>query len=237
MRTLSFPTNSARDVKGTLRGRWGFDSFEGPAFHLQNSHAAKWVVPAADQSALIVGRDDVLHVESDAASCVEHVSDQIRTSRRKSNLPGNALKPNELEIHVPLKDAPAGPLKLAIRQYGRTTPDEVSLHAYTQAATTGHFQDQCGRSARGADWNASRPGEWFRTQGHSLRSGQAARAPGKKTNCSWLPSQAPPPAALQPEEKLTARVDLKDGRILDLQTTVEPPRPKVDLISKNVQPG
>ena len=35
-----------------------------------------------------------------------------------------------------------------------------------------------------------------------------------------------------------ARIDLKDGRTLDLQTTVEPPRPKsTDLINKNVQPG
>jgi hypothetical protein len=32
-------------------------------------------------------------------------------------------------------------------------------------------------------------------------------------------------------------VDLKDGRVLDLQATVEPPRPKVELISKNVQAG
>ena len=64
------------NIKGTLRGRWGFDAFEGPAYHLQNSHAATWVIPAIDQVALIVGRDDMLHVESDAAACVEQVSIQ-----------------------------------------------------------------------------------------------------------------------------------------------------------------
>ena len=33
------------NTKGTLLGYWGFDSFEGPAFRLQNSHPATWVVP------------------------------------------------------------------------------------------------------------------------------------------------------------------------------------------------
>jgi hypothetical protein len=46
-----------------------------------------------------------------------------------------------------------------------------------------------------------------------------------------------PAATLQPEEKLVAHVALKDGRVLDLQTTVEAPRPKVALLSKSVQRG
>jgi hypothetical protein len=46
-----------------------------------------------------------------------------------------------------------------------------------------------------------------------------------------------PTAALQPEEKLVAHVALKDGRVLDLQTTVEAPRPKIALLSKSVQRG
>lgn len=44
-------------------------------------------------------------------------------------------------------------------------------------------------------------------------------------------------ALLQTNEQLIAHVDLKDGRILDLQTTIEHPRPKVELLSKSVQPG
>ena len=44
-------------------------------------------------------------------------------------------------------------------------------------------------------------------------------------------------AVLQTNEQLVAHVDLKDGRVLDLQTTVENPRPKVELLSKSVQAG
>ena len=46
---------------------------------------------------------------------------------------------------------------------------------------------------------------------------------------------AAPAVALQPDQKFLAQVALKDGRVLDLQTTVEAARPKVSLISKSVQ--
>jgi hypothetical protein len=42
---------------------------------------------------------------------------------------------------------------------------------------------------------------------------------------------------LQTDEPLVARVALKDGRVLDLQTKVQPPRPRVTLVSKSIQAG
>lgn len=43
--------------------------------------------------------------------------------------------------------------------------------------------------------------------------------------------------ALQPNKKLVAHVTLKDGRVLDLDTTVELPRPRIVLLNKNLEPG
>jgi hypothetical protein len=43
--------------------------------------------------------------------------------------------------------------------------------------------------------------------------------------------------SLHSNQELVAQVALKDGRVLNLQTTVEPPRPKVTLLSKSIQPG
>src|SRR5262249_13130343 len=40
-------------------------------------------------------------------------------------------------------------------------------------------------------------------------------------------------ASLQPEDKAVAHVDLRDGRVIDLQTTVSGPRPKLVLLSKS----
>ena len=42
---------------------------------------------------------------------------------------------------------------------------------------------------------------------------------------------------LQSGKKQSAKVTLKDGRVLDLQRTVQPPRPAVTLISKSIQPA
>ena len=221
-------------VKGTLRGRWGFDPFEGPAFQLQNSHGATWSIPTADQAALIVGRDDVLHMESDAATCVEKVS--IWGEQAKELKPTwLTSKPNELEVHVPLKDEPAGTLKISIQQFGRTTPDEVPLHAYTQAARLDSFKINAGD--RQGVLTGTRLDEVndFELKGIRFVPAKLLRA-GQEDELRLAAIQAAT-AELKPEEMLVARVDLKDGRTLDLQTTVEPPRPKVDLISKNVQPG
>ena len=37
-------------------------------------------------------------------------------------------------------------------------------------------------------------------------------------------------------EKQTAHVSLKDGRVLDVATAVQSPRPKLALLGKNIQP-
>src|SRR5947209_13395227 len=58
---------------GKLHGFWGYQAFAGPDFDLQSAHSAKWSVAAADQSALIIGREDTLQVQSDSATCVEDV--------------------------------------------------------------------------------------------------------------------------------------------------------------------
>ncbi len=80
---------------GTVRGKWGFEAFEGPSFRLQSAHAGKWVIPAGDKSALIVGREDVLHLRGDDAACVKEVT--VKDQQGKEVKPGWKLaKPDEL---------------------------------------------------------------------------------------------------------------------------------------------
>ena len=43
--------------------------------------------------------------------------------------------------------------------------------------------------------------------------------------------------AIEAGDIVIARVSLRDGRSLDLPTTVAPPRPKVALIGKSIDPG
>ena len=223
------------NVKGTVRGYWGFDSFEGPAFLMVSAHPATWTIPAADRSALIAGREDIIHADSDAAACVNQIR-MLDGQGTEIKATWTASKSNELEIRVPLNGQAAGPLKMTIQQFGAIPPDQVTLHAYTEAAKLDAFKISAGDQEGILTGTRLDQVNGFELKGVRFAPAKLARA-GQQDELRLASAQSGPSAALTPGEKLVARVDLKDGRVLDLQTTVDPPRPKVTLINKNVQAG
>ena len=222
-------------VTGTLHGYWGFQAFDGPSFQLQSPHSVKWVLASEDADALIVGRNNAFHLQSETAPCVDQV-----TMKDQHGKPLKAtwklLKANQLEVEVPLKDESAGPVLTLVAQSGLSKPDEVPLQTYSEAAHLDHFALNAGDQegvltgtrldeVAGLELDAIRfvPGALSRTDG--------------KDELHLSASNAAAAAALKASEKLVAHVDLKDGRVLDLDTVVEPPRPRVSLLSKSIQSG
>jgi hypothetical protein len=228
--------NLDSDVSGTLHGNWGFDSFEGPAFHLRNAHPATWSVAPADQGALIVGRVDTLHLHSECAVCVEEVTVQ---DNQHTDLKANwkTLKTDELEIQIPLKEETSGSVKLMVKQFGVAASDPLVLPTYAEAAQLDRFKINAGDQQGVLTGTRLDEVNSFELKGIRFVPTKLSRAEKKDELQLAVAGSAPPAAALQINEKLIAHVDLKDGRVLDLQTTVENPRPKVELISKSVQPG
>jgi hypothetical protein len=110
LQASQLPTRS----HGTLHGLWGYQSFSGPDFDLRSSHPAKWSVAAADQSALIIGREDTLHLQSESAACVEHVS--LKAAGKEVPAGWNVVKPDRLEIKAGLQNGTPGAATLLIRQ-------------------------------------------------------------------------------------------------------------------------
>jgi hypothetical protein len=223
------------EAKGVLRGHWGFETFEGPSFRLRSAHSAKWIIPAADQSALIVGRDDSVHLQSATAACVEKVSVaagngvELKVTRKLA-------KADELEVQIPLKDQAAGPVKLKVKQYGLEEPDQLTLHAYSEAAYLERFTINAGDQQGVLRGTRLDEVESFELNGIHFVPAKLSRA-DQKDELHLATLNDAPAGALQPEEKVVAHVALKDGRVLELQTTVEAPRPKVALLSKSVQRG
>jgi hypothetical protein len=223
------------DATGTLRGRWGFAEFEGPRFLLRSAHTEKWTIPPADQQALIVGRDDILHLTSECAPCVEkitvkdHAGEDLKATWKVS-------KPEELEVTVPLKDKSAGEVTLAIKQFGLSAADELPLPSYSEAAHLDRFTINAGDKQGVLDGTRLDEVASFELNGVRFVPAKLSRLQQKDELGLAIPNTASG-ANLEPAEKLVAHVGLKDGRILDLQTTVEEPRPKVKLLSKSVQPG
>src|SRR5580658_649973 len=223
------------EVTGTLRGHWGFEAFDGPRFLLRSAHSEKWTIPSADQEALIVGREDLLHVTSECAACVDkltvkdHDGQDLKATWKLS-------KPDELEVKVPLKDKSAGPVTLAIKQFGLNAPDELPLLSYSEAAHLDHFTINAGDKQGVLNGTRLDQVASFELNGVHFVPAKLSRVQ-QRDELGLAISSATPAAKLEPDETAVAHVGLKDGRILDLQTTVEAPRPKVTLLSKSVQPG
>ena len=231
--SLADLSRTTSDVSGTLRGRWGFDSFEGPTFHLRTSQPATWTVASADQSALIVGRDDTIHLKSDAAVCVDSVT---VTNKDGKNLKTThkVVEPDGLQVDIALKDVDPGPLTMQVKQFGLAKADDVALHSYSEAGQLDSFTIDAGdhqgvlKGMRLDEVSSLElSGVKFEPAGLTREGSQDQLA---------MSAASSDLSGLHAGESQSAKITLKDGRTLNLATTVHSPRPKVMLISKNILP-
>jgi hypothetical protein len=222
-------------IVATLRGKWGFESFAGPSFHIRNTQHADWRVSEKDQGALIVGRDDIVHLESMCAVCAEKISLQPAEGKAVK-LVWKVSGTNEVEVHVPLKDIPAGKVELLVQRFGQAHPDELTLQAYSEAAKLEDFTISVGDKQGVLEGTRLDEVNGFELNGVHFAPAKLTRAERKDRLYLAAPATMST-ATFQPEQNLVARVALKDGRVLDLQTTVQPARPRVSLLSKSIQLG
>jgi hypothetical protein len=221
------------EVRGILRGTWGFQAFEGPHYRLRTAKSGKWVVASKDASALIVGREDTLHFESSDACCVSEVA--LRAEDGKT-MPAEwkSSKANELEVKVPLQKATAGSLTMVIKKFGIHDPDEIPLHTYAEAARLDSFSVHANDSV--GLLKGTRLDQVSSLELNRLRfdPGTVTRA-NQQDELQLTQHDAAAGNPLHQGDAIVAHVTLKDGRVLDLKTLVEPPRPKVSLLTKSVQ--
>jgi hypothetical protein len=218
---------------GTIQGYWGFQPFTGPSFHVSGAHSEKWAIAAGDQKSLIVGRADALRLQGDDTACVDNVT--IKDAQGKM-LPTSwkIAKSGELQVEVPLENASPGELTVAVQQVGLAKPDEITVSSFSEAAHLDRFTLNAGDQAGMLEGNRLDEVAGMELQKVHFVPAALARADEK----DQLQMQAPTAedtVALGSEKELTARVMLKDGRTLEMQTAVAPPRPKVKLMSKSLQ--
>jgi len=89
-----------------------------------SQHAASGLEGSGERSgALIVGREDSLHLESICAICAEKIS--LKPADGKEiKLTWKVNGTNEIEVRVPLKDTPAGKVQLLVQRFGQAHADE-----------------------------------------------------------------------------------------------------------------
>ncbi|MCU1269688.1 MAG: hypothetical protein JWN74_982 [Acidobacteriaceae bacterium] len=221
------------EASGILRGSWGFHSFEGPRFRLRTSQASQWVVASKDASALIIGREDTLHVQSPDACCVSEVLLE-NTYGKTVPVEWKAAKPYELELKVPLQNASAGSVQVLVKKFGLAEADKVSLHTYSEAARLDTFTVHAG------DLNGILRGTRLDEVSKLELSGvtftpENLSRDNQHDELKLVAHDATSGAKLKAGASVTAQVALKDGRTLDLSTAIAAPRPQLNLLSKSVQ--
>src|SRR5271168_4838373 len=122
-------------VHASLQGYWGFERYRGPSFVLMNAHSKTWELAAGDEDALVVGRQDTVHLRADSVSCVDGI--MLKDPAGKElKAEWKSVKPNELEVKLPLQGASPGAMTLLVSQYGVSEPQPISIQTFAEA---GHF--------------------------------------------------------------------------------------------------
>jgi hypothetical protein len=222
-------------VHASLQGYWGFDRYHGPGFLLMNAHAKAWELAAGDEDALVVGRQDTVHLQADTVSCVDGIMLKDPAGKELKT-DWKALKPNELEVKLPLQDAKPGAMTLLVTQFGVSQPQPISIQTFAEA---GHFD---GFAIHAGDAQGILKGSRL-DEVASISIRNVAFVPGElstRNGGDELPMVAQDTqaaAGLKQEHSIAAKVTLKDGRVLPLNASVDAPRPQVVLIGKSAQPS
>ncbi|HTB95430.1 MAG TPA: hypothetical protein VK716_00355 [Terracidiphilus sp.] len=227
------PSFPMEDVRGTVRGKWGFDDWEGPTYRLFSPQPGRWRVAPGDQSALVVGREDSVHLQGANSLCIEKV---VEVPEKGDSLPltWKPQPPDQFVVSMPMSQASPGTIKIEVHQYGLEKPDALSLQAYAEAASLDRLAFNAG------DAQAVLTG---------TRLDEVAKA--KLEGVTWTPAGLnrvqdadqltlnadTSTANLTPGKAYAASVSLRDGRELKTYVSVRPPRPQVTLLSKGTQDG
>lgn len=225
------PALPAGELSGLLRGKWGFDGWEGPRYHLRAAQPGKWTVAASDQSALVVGREDTLHIEGENSLCVDQIENRTAAGG-PLKLAWKSPKPGELEVTVPMKDASPGPVDLQIHQFGLEKPDSLPLKAYSEAAALTSFMVSRGDTA--ALLKGNRLDEVAKVSLGNITWTPAGLSRVQDSDQLLLKTESST-AALEPGKRISASVQLEDGRLLQVAASIKPPRPQITLLSKGAQ--
>jgi hypothetical protein len=220
-------------VIGTLHGFWGFEPYQAPTFHLVNTRQQSWALPLSDQGALVVGREGTVHLTADSVGCVDRI--MLKDAAGKElKVDWKPVKPDAVEVKLPLADAAPGPMTLEVSQYGGSDTQAVSLNTFAEAAHLSGFTFHAG-DAEGT-LTGTRLDE---VAGLTLNG--IAFTPGTFTGpatAEELPMTArdvQAAAALKPGTVGAVKVTLKDGRSFALAGQIDAQRPSVTLIAKSVQ--
>jgi hypothetical protein len=216
-------------ITGTIRGYWGFDSFEGPTITIQQIDGKNWKI--VNNSQLLAGQDNHLTLKGDGSACVQNIA--LASDKEKDvdvtfkPASGNDAK-DTLALDVSLKTVQPGGYSLTIQQYGDADRDKVPLTAYTAGIHLDSIK------IHGGDNIAVLTGEGLKNV-VSVKIGEQIFTPtGEGDDDKAIHLHAS--AGVSPDDRSDATVKLKDGRTMTANISAEAARPGLKLLSFKATP-
>ena len=256
------PANRPEPVllTGTIAGRWGFDAFNGPTVPLQQLPGTGWHIVSApslgpdtapdtapdttqDSVDLIAGHAGRLLITSTGTACVHTITALPDGRTHELNIsfqPGPAVEshpdqPHPLILNLPLEhDLTPGDLHVSIQQYDQPTAEQLATRTFSEPARIAAVELHAGD--RTVLLTGSRLDEIDKlTLGDLVFSPVADDSITNSLRLSLPGGVAAPSTHIA--ESLTAKIRLRDGRILTVPVTVSAPRPVITLLRKSEQPA
>ena len=144
------PDKMDREVIGTIRGNWGFDSFRGPGLSSAEHSPGKLDHRLRRRKRADRGPRKHDSFQIGCSSLRRNRHSEKRAGQSRSRQPGVRQQANELEVKVPLKEESPGKITMLVKQYGAGKADEVELRSYSEAAHLDKFAINAGDSASNA---------------------------------------------------------------------------------------
>ena len=214
-------------ITGTVRGYWGFDSFEGPTITVQQIKGKDWKI--VDSTQLLAGQENHLSLKADGTACVQHIalaSDNAKDVDVSFKPAAGKDAKDTLALDVSLKTVQPGGYSLAIQQYGDSARDKVPLTAYTAGI---HLDDL---KVHGGDKTAVLTGQGLKDVVSVEIDKQTFTPSGEGNDDKTIHLQAD--TGVSPDDGSNATAKLKDGRTMPVKISAEAARPELRLLSLKV---
>jgi len=232
--TRDLGTSSVGDrVRASLQGFWGFEKYNAPSFELVNVHNQSWALATPDEGALIVGRDKTVRLQAGNVTCLDSVLLKGEDGT-EHEAEWKRVKPNEVEVTLPLQSAKPGSMTLLVSQYGTSEAQQVHLHAFSEGAHLDGFTFRAGDSQGVLKGSRLDQVTKVTLQGVEFVAGKLDTNKGND-ELAMVTRDTQPVTTLKQGDIAMAKVVLNDGRTLDVNVAVSAPRPRVALIGKGVQ--
>jgi hypothetical protein len=232
--TSELGTSAVGDrVRASLQGYWGFEKYTAPSFELVNVRAQTWALATPDEGALIVGRDKTVRLQAGSVTCLDSVMLK-GDDGTEHEADWKLVKPNEVEVTLPLQTAKPGAMTLLVSQYGAPQAQPIHLHAFSEAAHLDGFAFRAGDSQGLLKGSRLDQVSNLTIQGVEFVPGKLETKQGND-ELAMVTRDTQPVTTLKQGDIAIAKVLLSDGRTIELSTAVNAPRPRVALIGKSMQ--